>query len=425
MPMRTTVTALAMVIMACVVGWTGVAHAQCATGYRLTNGECVDVDECVESYDSQVFSTLASYHAELTARGLTPTGIETFDNLGPGGAASSNSLGVTLSPTLGAVFEPLWSNLVQQPVTFQVASCGGTNSSGVFSMLNNNICSTSWAGPAGPPIGLHLADPDMAIVGAGVFNASGDDVLVMRFYGDDGTLLVSATIPAGQPAFVGVVAQVPATRITIGPAPGNPGNGLIAFDNLELATRPRGHVGGELCGADATCVNTPGGYQCVTDDCPSDPLKDHAGVCGCGQPEADANGDGTVDCGFGLCDRAHPLSEPVACGAVGLCQSIMGTRRCDVMTGVVSDDCDQLVPEDLSETCDGTDDDCDGSVDEGFDPTCGAPGEDLFYAVVSDAQGVPVGTIRCHATSGALDCDRDPNDQDILMVYPEQVCPAP
>lgn len=392
----------------------------CEVGYeQLSGGPCADIDECVASYESHVFASLEAYRNAVTTRGFTQTGVETFDDLGPGGTASTSDQPVTVSPTLGVSFAPLWQGLTVQPAASPVGSCGGTTSSGLYALLNNDHCTGAWAGSPAPAIAFSPLDPDVAIVGAGVFNASVDDVLLMTFYAADGTVLITATIPKGAPAFVGVVAQVPASRVSIGPAPNNPGNGLIAFDNLELALQPLGHVGGELCGDDATCVNTEGGYTCVSDDCPNDPDKDVAGVCGCGQPETDADGDGVIDCGYGQCPRDLPAT--VACGTVGVCASIIGNQVCDIMTGVITNDCPVL---DATETCDGHDDDCDGEIDEGFDPTCGPGPGKLFYAIVTDASGAPVGTIRCHDDGTSLDCDRDPNVPGQLRVYPELICPA-
>ncbi|HRE88688.1 MAG TPA: hypothetical protein PK095_06055 [Myxococcota bacterium] len=404
----------------------GTWNCSCASGYRLSSGSCLDIDECIESYESAVFTSRPAYLAAVGAAQFDVSGVETFDNLGLDGSASANGQGITTSPTLGIAFEPLWPGLfTQQPVAFAVGTCGGAVSSGTFAMLNNAACVVNWAGPSGPPIRFYPLDPDVAIVGAGVFNASVDDTLIMRFYAVDGSVLISATIPAGAPAFVGVIAQVPATAVSIGPAPNNAGNGLIAFDNLEIATRPRGRVGGNLCGPDATCVNLPGTYECIVDDCPSDPDKTEPGVCGCGAPETDANQDGLADCGYGLCPVGVPLESTIACGDTGVCATTFGTRSCDIMTGLVSDDCAELLPEVPTETCDLVDNDCDGAVDEGFDTSCGPGLPRFYYAVVRDASGEPVGTIRCHETAGELDCDRDPDDPDQLRVYPELLCPNP
>ncbi len=37
------------------------------------------------------------------------------------------------------------------------------------------------------------------------------------------------------------------------------------------------------------------------DGCPADPNKTAPGVCGCGSPDVDVDGDGTVDCNGGAC----------------------------------------------------------------------------------------------------------------------------
>lgn len=395
----------------------------CASGYDLAGATCVDIDECVESYDAAIFTSLGAYRAAVAALDFDTTGVETFDNLGPDGTASTNLQAIATSTVLGVAFEPLWPGLSPQlPTANAVAGCGGATSSGVFAMLNNNVCALAWQGrPPGPAIRFHPIDPDLAIVAAAAFNASVDDQLVMSFHDADGNVLISAIIPPGAPAVVGVIAQVPARFVSIGPSPNNPGNGLIAFDNLEIAFRPIGGVGGSICGDDATCTNTPGGYTCTSDLCPSDPDKDAPGVCGCGELELDANEDGTVDCGYGACPP--DLAPTVACGTAGVCASTFGNQTCDVLTGVITNDCDDVLPAQRIESCNGDDDDCDGAIDEGFDADCG-PGA-MYYAVVSDAAGVPVGTIRCHDVAGVLDCDRSTTHPDELEVYPELVCPAP
>lgn len=60
-----------------------------------------------------------------------------------------------------------------------------------------------------------------------------------------------------------------------------------------------------------TCTNERGGYSC--DLCPDDPEKTEPGVCGCGVPDADSDGDGTLDCLDG-CPSDPLKTAPGACG---------------------------------------------------------------------------------------------------------------
>ena len=46
------------------------------------------------------------------------------------------------------------------------------------------------------------------------------------------------------------------------------------------------------------------------DECPGDPLKSHPGGCGCGIPDVDTDGDGTLDCDD-LCPSVPELTAPV------------------------------------------------------------------------------------------------------------------
>jgi chitodextrinase len=53
--------------------------------------------------------------------------------------------------------------------------------------------------------------------------------------------------------------------------------------------------------------------QYPPDDCPSDPNKNSPGVCGCGVPDTDSDGDGTPDC-TDLCPNDPNKSAPGICG---------------------------------------------------------------------------------------------------------------
>ncbi|MGI6525079.1 MAG: hypothetical protein ACOX2O_07310, partial [Bdellovibrionota bacterium] len=49
------------------------------------------------------------------------------------------------------------------------------------------------------------------------------------------------------------------------------------------------------------------------DRCPNDPKKTDPGVCGCGRPETDSDGDGTPDC-KDRCPNDPNKTSPGRCG---------------------------------------------------------------------------------------------------------------
>lgn len=55
------------------------------------------------------------------------------------------------------------------------------------------------------------------------------------------------------------------------------------------------------------------GETCMDDACPADPDKLEPGLCGCGVPETDSDGDGMPDCADS-CPTAPQLTEPSDCG---------------------------------------------------------------------------------------------------------------
>jgi len=56
-----------------------------------------------------------------------------------------------------------------------------------------------------------------------------------------------------------------------------------------------------------------GGLDISEDLCPSDPAKTDPGVCGCGTPDTDSDGDGTPDCNDG-CPADPAKTDPGVCG---------------------------------------------------------------------------------------------------------------
>lgn len=67
--------------------------------------------------------------------------------------------------------------------------------------------------------------------------------------------------------------------------------------------------------ADFGVIYRRGAFQAPseTDDCPDDPNKTEAGICGCGVPDTDADGDSVADC-FDQCPSDPAKSEPGLCG---------------------------------------------------------------------------------------------------------------
>lgn len=98
------------------------------------------------------------------------------------------------------------------------------------------------------------------------------------------------------------------------------------------------------------------------DDCPDDPDKNAPGICGCGVPDIDTDGDGTMDC-VDLCPADANKVDPGLCGC-GVAEDT-GDRDGD---GVIN--CLDGCPDDASKTEPGQ---C----------GCGVPDTDL------DGDGVP------------------------------------
>ncbi|MBL8788292.1 MAG: cadherin-like domain-containing protein [Deltaproteobacteria bacterium] len=105
------------------------------------------------------------------------------------------------------------------------------------------------------------------------------------------------------------------------------------------------------------------------------------------------------------------------------CYSAAGMTACHTASIAITIEalpCCGVPTDELVEQCDGYDDNCDGQTDEHYDLDCATP---VYYAIVEDEDGVAVGTLRCFKLSGAVDCDRDPDHPDELMVYPALLCP--
>ncbi|HKU38989.1 MAG TPA: LamG domain-containing protein [Polyangiales bacterium] len=114
-------------------------------------------------------------------------------------------------------------------------------------------------------------------------------------------------------------------------------------------------------GKPAAATPPPGDVESVRDECPKDPAKLLPGKCGCGQPDIDSDGDGTLDCEDG-CPEDPLKTAARICGC--------GTSDADSDSDG-SADCVDACPRDARKTSVGacgcgvadSDQDGDGTVD--------------------------------------------------------------
>lgn len=142
-----------------------------------------------------------------------------------------------------------------------------------------------------------------------------------------------------------------------------------------------------LAAADLTFDGEPAELR-GGDECPSDPAKKARGLCGCGVPETDSDGDGSPDC-IDECPSDGGKTSPGECGC--------GESDADVDgDGAVA--CKDACPSDASKAADGgacgcgvsdNDSDSDGTPD-----ACGD-------ACPSDANKVAPGACGCGATEAS------------------------
>lgn len=208
----------------------------------------------------------------------------------------------------------------------------------------------------------------------------------------------------------------------------------VLINNLACAHIDECALGTDSCDVNATCTNTPVGFTCtcnpgyegdgfvcsLIDLCPGDPHKTDPGVCGCGVPDSDIDGDGTSDC-VDPCPNDNPddLDGDGVCGSVDNCPADANGDQADGDGDGLGDVCDSC-PLDSANDLDGdgvcgdvdncpsvantlqTDSDLDG-VGDGcdvcpFDPADDADGD----AVCGDVDNCPV-----VANDGQLDSDGD------------------
>jgi hypothetical protein len=133
--------------------------------------------------------------------------------------------------------------------------------------------------------------------------------------------------------------------------------------------------------ADAGQREDAGQTDASRDDCPDDPAKDSPGVCGCGVPDTDTDGDEAPDC-IDECpvDGAKTLLGVCGCGVPDVDSDedgFLACRECD--------DADENRRPDASELCNSIDDDCDAETDEGLscDVGCADGSREGFLDLVS------------------------------------------
>ncbi|MBK8950950.1 MAG: hypothetical protein IPM68_19435 [Flavobacteriales bacterium] len=111
-------------------------------------------------------------------------------------------------------------------------------------------------------------------------------------------------------------------------APGGCGCGVA-----DVAVNYYADADGDGFGAGAaipgfTCTVPPGTVLNNTDACPNDPLKQTAGACGCGNLETDSDGDGTPNCNDG-CPNDPLKTAPGSCGCGFPDQDLDNNGLCD------------------------------------------------------------------------------------------------
>jgi LmbE family N-acetylglucosaminyl deacetylase len=127
--------------------------------------------------------------------------------------------------------------------------------------------------------------------------------------------------------------------------------------------------------------------EVLNDDCPNDPNKTEPGVCGCGAPDLDTDGDGTLDCNDS-CPNDPNKTGPDICGC-----------------GIADTDSDGNEIPDCNDNCDNFID-----TDEDGTPDCNDNCPNDPYKTNPGICGCGVSEIDTDS-DGTLDCnDNCPND---------------
>jgi len=120
----------------------------------------------------------------------------------------------------------------------------------------------------------------------------------------------------------------------------------------------------------------------TTDNCPNDPAKTEPGVCGCGIPDVDSDGDGVFNCNDN-CPNDSAKTEPgvCGCGVLDVDSDSDGVPDCndyypnDPDKTELEDD-DTVTEPDMTDLIITTPDNTDGTaIDPGEGDTDGDPGD--------------------------------------------------
>ena len=147
----------------------------------------------------------------------------------------------------------------------------------------------------------------------------------------------------------------------------------------------------------------------VVDNCPDDPYKIDPGICGCGVPDTDTDGDGTLDC-LDNCPDDPGKTEPGACGC--------GIADTDT-DGDGTADCNDGCPDDIYKTAPG---DCGcGVVDTDTDSDGTA---DCIDECPEDPDKIAAGTCGCGVADTDTDSDGTPDCVDNCPDDPSKTEPG-
>ena len=167
---------------------------------------------------------------------------------------------------------------------------------------------------------------------------------------------------------------------------------------------------GKVCCPGLDCIlHHSGQFKCLVpgpvDLCPSDPNKTDPGICGCGVPDVDTDGDGTMDCLDGCPLDAQKI-------AAGVC----GCGVADVDTdGDGTEDCIDLCPLDPLKIDPGV---CGCGVPEG---TCGPGPLDLCP---NDPNKTDPGICGCGVPDVDTDGDGTEDCIDLCPLDPLKIDPG-
>jgi len=136
----------------------------------------------------------------------------------------------------------------------------------------------------------------------------------------------------------------------------------------------------------------------VKDGCPDDPGKTEPGICGCGVPDTDIDGDGMVDCNDPCPnDPLNDADGDGVCGEIDNCPAVFNPDQADIDSDGIGDACDTC-PNDLQNDADG--DGVCGAIDNC--PTVANPDQ-----ADSDSDGIGDACDNCAAIANADQADLD------------------